>query len=48
MPTARRGRHSIDIAAPPELVYDLIADVTRTGEWSPAGPPQGSTDARNH
>jgi uncharacterized protein YndB with AHSA1/START domain len=35
MPTARRGRGSIDIAAPPELVYDLIADVTRMGEWSP-------------
>lgn len=25
----------IDIAAPPEDVWDLIADVTRTGEWSP-------------
>ncbi|MGO8938710.1 MAG: SRPBCC family protein [Mycobacterium sp.] len=35
MPTARRGHGSIDIAAPPDLVYDLIADVTRTGEWSP-------------
>jgi len=35
MPTARRGRSSIDVAAPPELVYDLIADVTRMGEWSP-------------
>jgi len=35
MPTARRGHSSIDIAAPPELVYDLIADVTRMGEWSP-------------
>ncbi|HEY1442491.1 MAG TPA: SRPBCC family protein [Mycobacterium sp.] len=35
MPTARRGRSSIDINAPPGLVYDLIADVTRMGEWSP-------------
>jgi hypothetical protein len=35
MPTARRGRAGIEIAAPPEVVYDLIADVTRMGEWSP-------------
>jgi hypothetical protein len=35
MPTARRGHGSIDIAAHPDLVYDLIADVTRMGEWSP-------------
>jgi len=35
MPTAQQGRASIDIAAPPDLVYDLIADVTRMGEWSP-------------
>lgn len=35
MPTAQNGRASIDIAAPPELVYDLIADVPRMGEWSP-------------
>jgi uncharacterized protein YndB with AHSA1/START domain len=35
MPTARLGHGSIDIAAPPELVYDLVADVTRMGEWSP-------------
>lgn len=26
---------SIVIAASPEAVYDLVADVTRTGEWSP-------------
>lgn len=25
----------IDIAAPPETVWDLVADVTRMGEWSP-------------
>ncbi|ETW25315.1 SRPBCC family protein [Mycobacterium gastri] len=35
MPTARRGHGSIDISASPELVYDLIADVTRMGGWSP-------------
>lgn len=35
MPTARGGRSSIEIAARPELVYDLITDVTRMGEWSP-------------
>lgn len=23
------------VDAPPEVVYDLVADVTRTGEWSP-------------
>jgi uncharacterized protein YndB with AHSA1/START domain len=26
---------SIEVAAPPEAVYDLLADVTRMGEWSP-------------
>jgi hypothetical protein len=26
---------SIDIAASPEVVYDLVSDITRTGEWSP-------------
>jgi uncharacterized protein YndB with AHSA1/START domain len=35
MPTAQRGHRSIDIAAPPDLVYDLIAEVTRMGQWSP-------------
>jgi uncharacterized protein YndB with AHSA1/START domain len=35
MPTAQRGAESIHIDAPPELVYDLITDVTRMGEWSP-------------
>ena len=32
---AQRGHRSIDVAAPPDLVYDLIADVTRMGQWSP-------------
>jgi hypothetical protein len=35
MATAKRGRESIRIVAAPEAVYDLIADVTRMGEWSP-------------
>ncbi|HEY4378038.1 MAG TPA: SRPBCC family protein [Acidimicrobiales bacterium] len=28
-------RAEIDIAAPPEAVYDLVADVTNMGRWSP-------------
>jgi uncharacterized protein YndB with AHSA1/START domain len=35
---AERKRHdevTIDIAAPPERVYSLVADITRMGEWSP-------------
>jgi uncharacterized protein YndB with AHSA1/START domain len=31
----RRDAVSIDIAAPPEKVYDLVSDITRMGEWSP-------------
>ncbi len=30
-----RYRDSVEIAAPPDTVYDLVSDVTRTGEWSP-------------
>ncbi len=33
-----RGRHdsvSIDIEAPPDVVYGLVSDITRMGEWSP-------------
>ena len=26
---------TVTIAAPPERVYDMVADVTRMGEWSP-------------
>ena len=29
------GDGSIEIRATPESVYDLVADVTRMGEWSP-------------
>jgi hypothetical protein len=35
MPTPQRGRANIGIAASPHVVYDLIADITRMGEWSP-------------
>src|SRR6187402_2385981 len=28
-------RVSADIAADPKVVYDLVSDVTRMGEWSP-------------
>jgi uncharacterized protein YndB with AHSA1/START domain len=35
MPTPHCGHATIDIATPPQAVYDLIADVTRMGEWSP-------------
>ncbi len=35
MPTAKRGSGIIDIAAPPDVVYGLITDVSRMGEWSP-------------
>ena len=35
MPTAKRGTASIEVAAPPEVIYLLVSDVTRMGEWSP-------------
>ena len=31
----RQDSVSIDIAAPPDRVYDLVSDITRMGEWSP-------------
>ncbi|WP_405059062.1 SRPBCC family protein [Kribbella sp. NBC_01505] len=30
-----QGETSVEIAVPPEVVYGLVSDVTRTGEWSP-------------
>ena len=43
----------IDVDAPPERVYALLADVTRMGEWSPEcvrcqwiGPGHGQVGAR--
>jgi uncharacterized protein YndB with AHSA1/START domain len=50
MSSERTERHQaeIDIDAPPERVYALLADITRMGEWSPEcvrcrwiGPPRG-------
>lgn len=36
MPVRRdRDSVSVDIAAPPERVYDLVADITRMGDFSP-------------
>lgn len=31
----RHHQESVVVAASPEAVYDLVSDVTRTGEWSP-------------
>lgn len=28
-------RDSIDVAVPPNALYELVSDITRTGEWSP-------------
>ncbi len=33
--TPMRHQESIVIAATPDEVYDVVCDVTRTGEWSP-------------
>ena len=35
MPTPTRGEERIEVAAPPARVYELVADLTRMGEWSP-------------
>ena len=35
MTTATTGQASIDIAAPPTDVYDVLADITRMGDRSP-------------
>jgi hypothetical protein len=31
----RKDSVSIEITAPPELVYEFVSDITRMGEWSP-------------
>jgi hypothetical protein len=31
----RTHERSILVEAPPEALYDLVSDITRTGEWSP-------------
>jgi uncharacterized protein YndB with AHSA1/START domain len=33
--TPYRHTESITVQAPPEAVYDLVADISRMGEWSP-------------
>lgn len=35
IPQPEDGSATVIIAASPEKVYDLVADVTRMGEWSP-------------
>ena len=36
MPTyPQQSSASIEVAAPPDAVWNLVADVTRMGEWSP-------------
>jgi uncharacterized protein YndB with AHSA1/START domain len=35
MQEAPNVTESVTVAAPPERVWDLVADVTRMGEWSP-------------
>lgn len=35
MKPATAGTQSVHIEAPPQQVYELVADVTRMGEWSP-------------
>jgi uncharacterized protein YndB with AHSA1/START domain len=35
VPTPQQGRVSVTIAAQPQLVYDLLANIPRMGEWSP-------------
>jgi uncharacterized protein YndB with AHSA1/START domain len=33
--TPTTGEERIEVGVPPERVYDLVADLTRMGEWSP-------------
>lgn len=50
--TDLRHSDSVVVSCPPEQLYDLVSDVTRTGEWSPictacwwdegAGPEPGA------
>jgi len=35
MTTATTGSASIEIDAPPSMVYQLVSDITRMGDWSP-------------
>ncbi|ANH39617.1 Polyketide cyclase / dehydrase and lipid transport [Nocardioides dokdonensis FR1436] len=33
--STRTHQESIAVEAPPEVLYDLVSDIRRTGEWSP-------------
>ena len=35
MPSARSGEVRLHVNAPPEKVWELLADLDRMGEWSP-------------
>ena len=35
MQTLGRAEESVHVEAPPQAVYDLVADVTRTPKYSP-------------
>ncbi len=35
LPQPEEGSATVIVAAPPEKVFDLVADITRMGEWSP-------------
>lgn len=34
-PSLRHHQESITVQAPAEVLYDLVSDITRTGQWSP-------------
>lgn len=34
-PSIRRYQESVTVLAPAEALYDMVSDITRTGEWSP-------------
>ena len=34
-PESRTHQDTVLVAASPDAVYDLVSDITRTGEWSP-------------
>ncbi len=54
MPTATNGVDSVSIDADPAVVYELVSDITRMGEWSPecyhakwlTTPPTATVGAR--
>jgi hypothetical protein len=34
-PSIRKYQDSVTVLAPAEALYDMVSDITRTGEWSP-------------